>query len=998
MRTVTALALCFMFLALLATEAQAARRDVLTDDELPEQLYQNRNNEVCQVSAREGYYTAPRTRQWRDITFNLPANGCGSLLGTDFDTGGAGYSAPDIIDVLGATALDTSLRATLIEYGQKTDPPVGSSSIRIGTYNPSILDRSYGQGADIVLLDMILCGERIRATYEGGGTAIPRDLYIQKDSANSECRSFTRSLEGNNNARQATFMNRQGNNPHKFPLPVTCEEYYLDVYARSNSDWNQMTSRTLSTIGSSANPAGYTYYEEQGSNTLEVTLALDEGRLSRVYIELDDSSDASGGVAFRLICRGVPDPDTDIDLCESPWRWNETVHNHPQNTPPQACCGDDGDDDLNLQVGGFTCTRENNNWRWVPPSAQCINGNCCFGAGNESRVITTEDDMLMCLNGANGWGWRSASTDTSRYTVGTGTTNNFTVVSDGTQWVSCQNTLTNTTRTFTRVTASEGTPAQTPVEPSNRQATPYCGRTCQSCDGDLALQDQCDYEGGTSPACDECAQREAESTCEPDPYYCPSEDLACLGAEYRCGCSNQNLVWDGSACVQPVCPGGYTYSAATALCEPPGSGESGETSPIDLPALGVCNTVVNAATETNDEYICTGTWTAYSEGTVYGLEETPAGSDRYERVSDPRVDADIICTADGYEIPVRVPSQDRLDEGACGTNQCFFSPNNIPSDLENVFLPNNQGNSYISRCVQSGEWVLDHYCDAGNWTTRSQLLADTLVTLLEDDYIVHCDAYNQSLNAPSAVRDFATQAVANEVPRTNGYCSVYDASLPGTPLVAVGTTLNGVNGVSLAQLPNSDVFRNGEDDILFETRDGEITGTLFTDLINDPDLRATQGACDNIKSLSLEERQTNRFYRCNTLDGNVFYNPKTSTIVFTTADVTLDEPARGFIDQRMQALASTVPRPLAGQKIYVAKSGDREVVAVIQAQGPIGQGRSVANIAYNAIDVANHYARRLTANKVWTRNGNLVTMDFGSTTVDEDEQRDWEYFTLQVRP
>lgn len=940
-----------------------------------------------------------------------------------------------------ATTYTANARAELVgfasgdynyDYYRSTARQIGETPMNhaiLNSYSRDSYNNLAGISAEPVLHDLLWCGEAFNAEFSVT-TLTPTNRIsgepLLQASDYQDCRNMWRDLvnEQYGDGTYGSTVDQRGDNafyytansrPYTFPIPVRCSSYDVQIYYHydvSHSSNNLATSQRAQMEiaawhdpSTQTKPEAYAYNWEDNRGNFEARIELtvnETGYPEEITYQLDHNENGGGGLGIRIICDGLIDPDANSTYCTSPWRWNETVNTHPQNTPPQACCGDDGDDDLGNQVGGFTCTRNNNVWGWAPPNAQCISGNCCLGAANESRVLMDGDEMKMCLNSTSGWAWRSASTDTNNYTIGAGTAQATSVVSDGTQWIVCQNTLTNTTRTFTRATVDSGSEDQNdPVAPSNRQATPYCGSMCSSCDGDEALDQQCIIEGGTSPACDECARREAQSTCEPDPYYCPSPDLACFGAQPRCGCENQGLVWDGTACVEPACPEGYEYSTTSALCEPPETESSEETGTIALPALGVCNTVVNDATETTNEYICTGAWTPYSPNTAYGLEEAPAGSGRYARVSDPRENADIFCTANGYEVPTRVPSQDRLREGACGTNQCYFSPNNMPSDLENIFIPEEEGEAgYASRCVQSGEWVLDYYCDAGNWTTRSQLLADTLITLLEDDYIVHCDAYNKSLNDPVGARDFATQAIANEVPRTNGYCSVYDASLPGAPLVAVGTTLNGVNGISLTQLPNSDDFSKGEDDILFKDREGDVTGTLFTDLIDDPRLRAANGACDNIKALSIEQRRVNEFYRCNTLPGrgNVFYNPKTSTLVFTTADITEIEPARGTIDGRMQELASAVPRPLAGTKIYVAKNGNREVVAVVQAEGPIGQGRSVGRIVYNAIDVAQHYARRFSAEKSWTRNNNLVTIDFKSTDVDSAGQNDWEYFTLQIRP
>ncbi len=58
--------------------------------------------------------------------------------------------------------------------------------------------------------------------------------------------------------------------------------------------------------------------------------------------------------------------------------------------------------------------------------------------------------------------------------------------------------------------------------------------------------------------------------------------------------------------------------------------------------------------------------------------------------------------------------------------------------------------SATDKCIDSGEYIFDHYCEEGNWTSRTKLLATTLLDIAADkvfaNYTLFCDTYDTVLN------------------------------------------------------------------------------------------------------------------------------------------------------------------------------------------------------------------------------------------------------------
>jgi hypothetical protein len=77
--------------------------------------------------------------------------------------------------------------------------------------------------------------------------------------------------------------------------------------------------------------------------------------------------------------------------------------------------------------------------------------------------------------------------------------------------------------------------------------------------------------------------------------------------------------------------------------------------------------------------------------------------------------------------------------------QCFVTKNGEADNTIISFL--DEGKAPI--CINSNESILDHYCETGQWTSRTKFLASKLVEVAgNDEFILYCTNYKKSLLHP----------------------------------------------------------------------------------------------------------------------------------------------------------------------------------------------------------------------------------------------------------
>jgi|GEM_PF-2507303 len=171
-----------------------------------------------------------------------------------------------------------------------------------------------------------------------------------------------------------------------------------------------------------------------------------------------------------------------------------------------------------------------------------------------------------------------------------------------------------------------------------------------------------------------------------------------------------------------------------------------------------------------------------------------------------------ICDAGNWKTKTKKINYDKTDLGFCTQEeQCLVSSQgNSNPDFENhpekffAATSNNQK----PRCITDKQYLKDEYCENGNWTTRTKLIATQLMffaqSLQDKNYDLFCDSYNNALNdvkysygqGQSLVENFIKENCVKEgklVPCVNNFCVLKTAQ----GVVAIGTSLNTpINGQS----------------------------------------------------------------------------------------------------------------------------------------------------------------------------------------------------------
>ncbi len=121
--------------------------------------------------------------------------------------------------------------------------------------------------------------------------------------------------------------------------------------------------------------------------------------------------------------------------------------------------------------------------------------------------------------------------------------------------------------------------------------------------------------------------------------------------------------------------------------------------------------------------------------------------------------ASIAQAADWVEVNVS-DSWDRKSTGFCRqSGQCFIS-NTYNEQWDN--FPDrywSQLNASLKpKCIANGQYISDHYCDNGAWSSRTRLVATQLLDLAlsnnPNDFALYCDRYDVVLNKYNYVTDY----------------------------------------------------------------------------------------------------------------------------------------------------------------------------------------------------------------------------------------------------
>jgi hypothetical protein len=120
---------------------------------------------------------------------------------------------------------------------------------------------------------------------------------------------------------------------------------------------------------------------------------------------------------------------------------------------------------------------------------------------------------------------------------------------------------------------------------------------------------------------------------------------------------------------------------------------------------------------------------------------------KHTTTNDGVIEADFRCIDGNWELAIESPTWDKKKKGYCPeASDCFvgceFSESNYDSDSYFTNKP--------PQCIGHSQYILDNYCSAGNWISRSSVIATKMIQIekskLSDNYIVYCDDVDSTMN------------------------------------------------------------------------------------------------------------------------------------------------------------------------------------------------------------------------------------------------------------
>lgn len=224
---------------------------------------------------------------------------------------------------------------------------------------------------------------------------------------------------------------------------------------------------------------------------------------------------------------------------------------------------------------------------------------------------------------------------------------------------------------------------------------------------------------------------------------------------------------------------------------------------------------------------------------------------------------------------------------------------------ETQCLVNVAGKNISSQCIGSGQYIDDNYCEIGNWSSRTKLLALKLLKLASGDFTLFCDTRDNTLNNLQYLTS-SNELVANVLQnmQTNNFCVMKT----GNRIIAA-TTIN----KNLEGLPSSNL---------------NLFGITSCNIVDD-----------------------GQYHSCDS-SNKVWYNKRLKSIVYGKEPIqvpTEEEPAsflgdiiKGIIDTIKEWMSSQQPPPsfddsfLRGikkfDKLYLAQQGSKMISGSVEGR------------------------------------------------------------------
>ncbi len=263
-----------------------------------------------------------------------------------------------------------------------------------------------------------------------------------------------------------------------------------------------------------------------------------------------------------------------------------------------------------------------------------------------------------------------------------------------------------------------------------------------------------------------------------------------------------------------------------------------------------------------------------------------------------------------------------LNWGFCEKNsQCFVTKEGSPEFETENFYENNP-----PICIDNEDYVLDHYCEKGDWSSRTKFLASTLLEAVEDDdYVIYCTNYKD-----------AFINYGDEFKLGGGFPFVKDV-LPGTPLDEAETEELYTCFEDLPAIVEMEenTCINNVCVIMFEDGAKRAFATTLNKDITDPN--------SFLQTLNIQTDEnpcqgTGNYIECETEQGELWYSEKLNAVIYSKQSIqmtpsVIDKVVDWFkdlfgIDAELSDQNKFVQEAKNFRELYLLSKGDKKAKAI----------------------------------------------------------------------
>lgn len=294
-------------------------------------------------------------------------------------------------------------------------------------------------------------------------------------------------------------------------------------------------------------------------------------------------------------------------------------------------------------------------------------------------------------------------------------------------------------------------------------------------------------------------------------------------------------------------------------------------------------------------------------------------------------------------------------------NQCFVRPSDPANALvdskytiKDIYNKNNKATPNLPLCINDKESILDHYCDNGDWTSRTKFIASKLIDIAGDDqYTLYCAPPQQNFleydNQQSYI--FGGEPIKEE-PKPQDWNQAPNTK-PIQPS-CFGFTPEISKTLGLVGLDKEDRCINNV--CILKFQESGITKTAFATTLN----KAATDPTSFMKALNLEptevptrckgiETDKDKFIKCSLtgLDtkGELWYSPQFNAIMYSKDGITTSTSIKDTIINFFKDLFSKTTTPEGKlpinllkeaknvKDIYILRQGDKQITAITEVKG-----------------------------------------------------------------